>query len=81
LAQHVLILLSFIQALALAAAALQAKNISTLLNGLTGGDGQNASLRAAQAISTSFLAVNLFTNLLLTGLIGSFISHDQEQLC
>ncbi|KAF9074058.1 hypothetical protein BDP27DRAFT_1416738 [Rhodocollybia butyracea] len=67
-------IISFVNtALALAAAALQQKNISTLLNGLTGGDGQNASLKAAQAISTSFLAVNLFTNILLTGLIAGRI--------
>ncbi|KAF9074059.1 hypothetical protein BDP27DRAFT_246697 [Rhodocollybia butyracea] len=52
-------------ALALAAAALAQQNDETII--------ANTSLKAASAISTSFLAVNLFTNCLLTGLIAGRI--------
>lgn len=58
--------------IAIVSAALIKNNAGRLLN--TAGV-ENTSLQAADIISYAFLSVNLFTNLMLTGLIGTFTSY------
>ncbi|KAF9063984.1 hypothetical protein BDP27DRAFT_1426363 [Rhodocollybia butyracea] len=60
-------------ALGLAAAVLEQKSSDRILIAVAANLGENASLKAVSAISTSFLAVNLVTNIVLTGLIAGRI--------